>query len=103
MSMTVGLPIVIVFSVLLLLFAVIIALLAVILVRQRSRRNSKLKAIPKILEQRALNNDPFTKKRPKSTNLEFLHATNDNRYNTAISRDRECCTPLVHGNEYVQC
>lgn len=101
---------IILFSVLLLAFAVVIALLVVLIVRQRKKHKTKLTAIPKILESRVLQGtqDAATKKRPKSTNLEFLHSTTENRYNTTMSLgDTECCKPLVEktlsGNEYIQC
>ncbi|KAF6020328.1 CRIM1 [Bugula neritina] len=106
----IGLPMIILFSVLLLAFAVVIALLVVLIVRQRKKHKTKLTAIPKILESRVLQGtqDAATKKRPKSTNLEFLRSTTENRYNTTMSLgDTECCKPLVEktlsGNEYIQC
>ena len=104
--LSIGLPMLIISSLLLLIFAVVIVILAVYIVKQRKKRKQDLTAIPKILEHRA--NCDAVKKRPKSTNLEFLHATNDNRYNTAISRgDTDCFRPLVdennHANEYVHC
>lgn len=98
-------------SVLLLVFAAVIVLLSMFILRQRTKERSKLTAIPKILERRAINNatrDAEIKRRPKSTNLEFLHSTNDNRYNNAITRgDPDCIKPLVESshqdNEYMKC
>lgn len=107
--LSVGLPTIIIFSLLLLTFAIIIVVLLVYIMRQRKKRRSNVPAITKQLEHKALNRDAsLNKKRPKSTNLEFLHATNDNRYNTAIIRgDADCFRPLVdennHANEYVHC
>lgn len=107
--LSIGLPMLIMSLILLLIFAVVIVILVIYIVKQRKKRKSNLTAIPKILEHRAMNRDAaLMKKRPKSTNLEFLHATNDNRYNTAIVRgDTDCFRPLVdennHTNEYVHC
>ena len=106
-SLSVVMPAIIILSILLLVFAAIIMLLAVALVQRRKRRHSQPTAIPKILEKRAIVSNVYdSKRRPKSTNLEFLHSTTDSRYNTG-NTDSECCRPLVdtnhHGNEYVQC
>jgi len=100
---------IIILSTLLLVCAAVIIFLIIVLIRQRRKRKTRLTAIPRILEQRAINNarDALLKKRPKSTNLEFLHATTDNKYNNAVLRagDRDAFKPLVgsHTNEYIQC
>lgn len=108
--LSIGLPVVIVFCVLLLLFIGIIIVLLRVVLKRRKQRHLQLTAIPQILQQRAITNtkESYHKKRPKSTNLEFLHATNDNKYNIAVSRgDVESRRPLMDPpaiqNEYVHC
>lgn len=107
MHFTIGLPAVIIFLTLLLVFAIVILLLTIVIVRHRRKERSQPTAIPKILERRAIARNAYDpKNRPKSTNLEFLHSTNEGRYNNT-NNDIECFKPLVesnhNGNEYVQC
>lgn len=108
-SLTVSLPVVIVFLVLLLAFALAIVILSLVVVKQKKKK-TQLTAIPKILESRAINNtcDVYGKKRPKSTNLEFLNSTGENKYTSTVSHvDTDCIRPLmshsVSTNEYVHC
>lgn len=105
--LSVSMSTVIILSTLLLVFALVIILLAIVIIQQRKKGKAQPTAIPRLLERRAASGNGYDpKKRPKSTNLEFLHSTTENRYNNG-NADAECFKPLVetshHGNEYIQC